>query len=432
MLTVALLLCFAHGMQAQCALARISGTKICGAVQGKPLLPEDGYLSTETYTSLFFGFSLDLPITTDGHLITIPVMPEKHHALLAIGFEEEKRFGTLTVTAEESPRELEEYQDEQQKQCDTTGSSAPPVRRHIPELMLRYGSFYARMGQRGKEHTQRYWLRLKTYIIRVEVDSNDQEFLRKSKRAMIEAEFYCGQDASQLTTREGKAAVVAGQAYQGPTVPTSLVDAAIKDKPGAGIPAGEISDGVYRNPDLGLEYEFPTGWDILQAEEDGEVPQDARQQREYELLHACSRTLLRVEQHGSGDAVREGATPSIILRTLDLTCLSMRTPASPEDKKVASKIAGSLELFSEFGEIKSFDLSLLGNRLFMVFHGTVGLRAPGEALSRRMSESLFATQHHGMLLIWSLMAPSAAELNVFPASNITFDDSHPVSLPPHE
>src|SRR5208337_708460 len=71
-LAVALLFYSAPAMHAQCALARItSGPKVCGATSAseKKVLPEDGYLSTDSYTSKFFGFTLDLPITTDGHRI---------------------------------------------------------------------------------------------------------------------------------------------------------------------------------------------------------------------------------------------------------------------------------------------------------------------------------------------------------------------------
>ena len=433
MLVVALLFCSAHAMHAQCSLARIiSEPKTCGTTpEGeKKLLPEDGYLSTTTYTSEFFGFTLDLPITTDGHLITTLAMPEKHHALLAIGFGQKHHFGTLTITAEESPRELAWYEDQQPDECNDSVDSGPPVRYQIPSGMLRYGSFYANVRQWGKNHSQHYWTRIKNYIIRIAVDSNDKDFLQKSRIAVKEAQFYCAQADGKLTTKEGKAVALKGQPYHGPTVPTSLAEAAIKDKPGLDIPLGAVSEGVYRNPALGLQYELPKGWDILQTEVSRDPPQDARDLREYELLHACSRTLLRAMRHGASDAASQDPRPLIILQALDPICLSMRTPASVEDKEIADEIAADLDLFSEFGEIRSDELVSLGDRLFLVLHGIIGWRAPDEVLSRRFSEALFATQHHKLLLMWSLMAPTSAELEAMPATTITFDDSQPVKLPP--
>ena len=152
-LVVTLFLCSGPCLFGQCALARIgSEPKVCGATSEDPkkLLPEDGYLDTSRYTNLFFGFSLDLPIASDWHRITIPVMLEKQHALLAIGFLQENRFGTLTITAEESPQELERYPDLQQDQCDDVVESGPQPRRPIPGFMLSYGAFYANTRRSGK------------------------------------------------------------------------------------------------------------------------------------------------------------------------------------------------------------------------------------------------------------------------------------------
>ena len=432
-LVVALLFYSAQAMQAQCVPARlVSQPRTCGTTpeEEKKLLPEDGYLSTTSYTSEFFGFTLDLPITTDGHLITILAMPERHHALLAIGFEQKHHFGTLTVTAEESPPELELYDDQQPEECNASVDSVKRPRRQIPGGMLQYGSFYANVRHWRNNHTQHYWARIKNYIIRIAVDSNDKDFLQKSKVAVREAQFYCAQADGKLTTKEGKAVALKGEPYHGPTVPTSLAEAAIKGKPGLDIPLGAVSQGVYRNPALGLEYELPKGWDILQTEVSRDPPQDARELREYELLHACSRTLLRAMRHGPGDAAPQDPRPVIILRALDPNCFSMRIPASVEDKEMADEIAVNLDLLSEFGEIKSDELVSRGERLFVVFHGIIGWRAPEEVLSRRFSEALFATQHHNLLLLWSLMAPTSAELDAMPATIITFDDSQPVRLPP--
>ncbi len=393
------------------------------------LLPEDGILASDSYTNRFFGFSIDLPIASEGHQITIPVMAEKQHALLAIGFERGKHFGRFIVTAEESPRELPWYEDLQQEQCKDAPDTGSQQRVSIPSFMLHYGSFYAHKGRSGSYHIDHYWTRIKNYIIRVAVDSNDQEFLNKSKDALVKAQFYCASKSGTLTTKEGKVFVAKGEPYEGPTVPTWLVDAAITDKPGAGIPAGAVSDGMYHNPELGLQYEFPNGWEVLAMEPDGDRPENERKLREYELLHACSRTLLHVGKRGSSGA-GQSPRPSIILRALDPNCLAMRTPASVEDKKTAEDITAALQLFSEFGEIKSDELTFLGNRLFLIFHGTIGLRASGEALSSRMSEALFVTQQHKLFLMWYLMAPTSAELAVMPPTSVTFDDSQPITLPP--
>ena len=417
---------------AQCALKlTISGSKACGAiVEQDKLLPEDGYLDNSSYTSVYFGFSLDLPITSDRHRITIPVMLEKQHALLAIGFQQEDRFGTLTITAEESARELAGYSDVRQEQCHEAIAALPQAGHPVPGSMLRYGEFYANLRRTGRNHTHHYWTRIRNYIIRVAVDSNDPDFLDKTKHALMDATFYCTRHDGKLLTSEGKVAVPKGEPYDGPTVPTWRADAAIKDPPGLRIPAGEIREGVYRNPSLGLQYELPEGWEILQTEVGREPPEDARELREYQLLHSCSRTLLHAAPRMPGDAEQQASRPEIVLQALDPSCLFMRMPVAIGDKKAADEMVANLELFSEFGEIRSQRISLLSNRLFVVLHGTIGQHGEDDALARRMSEALFATRDHDLLLLWSLMAPTSAELQAMPVSTITFDDSRPVQLPP--
>ena len=430
-LAVVLIVC-AHAAYGQCALARTRPEpKICGGATGEEtLLPEDGYLASDKYTSQFFGFSIDLPINSEDHRINIPVMMEKQHALLAIGFEEGKHFGTLTVTAEESPPGLELYDDLQGDQCEDSLGTASRMHKQIPGGVLRYGAFYANMHHRGPLNTHHYWTRIKNYIIRVAVDSNDHEFLEITKHALMEADFYCTR-GGKLTDQD-KDVVVKGEPYEGPTVPTWRVDAAIRDQPALAIPAGEISEGVYRNPELGLQYELPQGWEVLEPEANRDPPGNERALREYELLHACSRTLLRAAAPVSGDAAQQGQRPAIILRALDPSCLSARVSGSAEDKKVAGEIGANLQLFSEFGQVKSNSMALFGGRPFMVFHGTVGLRSHDDVLSRRMTEVILATEHHNLLFLWSVMAPTASELDEMPAGNVTFDDAQPIRLLPAE
>jgi len=431
-LAVALLVCAARAAHGQCALTRIAPEpKICGGTTDEEtLLPEDGYLADDKYTSQFFGFSIDLPIDSDGHRINIPVMMEKQHALLAIGFEEGKHFGTLTITAEESPPELERYDDVQGDQCEDSLGTASLMRRPIPGGVLRYGAFYANMHHKGPYFTHHYWTRIKNYIIRVAVDSNDQDFVQTSKHALMEADFYCTRGGK--LTDQGKDVVVQGEPYEGPTVPTWRVDAAIRDKPGLGIPAGAVGDGVYRNPDLGLQYELPQGWEILETEDNRDPPENERALREYELLHACSRVLLHAAARPSDDAAQQGQRPEIILRALAPSCLSVPESGSVEDKKLAGEIGANLQLFSEFGQVKSHLMASFAGRSFMVFHGTVGSRSRDDVLSHRMTELILATEHHKLVLLWSLMAPTASELGDMPAGSVTFDDAQPIRLLPAE
>ena len=87
----------------------------------------------------------------------------------------------------------------------------------------------------------------------------------------------------------------------------------------------------------------------------------------------------------------------------------MRVPSSLSDKTGLDNISASLEVLSEFGEIGSDELVSISDHLFMVFHGTVASRTSNAELSQRWSQVIYATLHHKVLFVWSLMAPTSAE-----------------------
>ena len=437
--TIALLLCLVATMQAQCPLLEVDPDAPpkppSPHAASEELLPENGHLSNTTYTSDYFGFAFDLPIAAQGHLLMLPLMPKRQHALLALQFENASHAGTITITAIEPRSGLEVLTPEQQQQefddWATSGSLPGRALRYpVPDYMVRTtGRFYSSVRHKGENYAALYWTRIKNYNLKILVASNDQDFLRKSKRAINAAHFYCIQDDGTLTTADGKPVKPDGGPYMGPTVPTSLASAAVKAKPALeSISLGGISGAVYRNPDLGLQYEFPKGWDVFPAEGNDDPPRDATALREHEFLHACSKTLLRIAQHGRSGAAQQVAGPTITLRALDPSCLVMRIPSSLTDKNAVDNISASLEVLSEFGEIGSDELVSISDHLFMVFHGTVASHASNDQLAQRWSQVIYATLHHKVLFVWSLMAPNSADLNAMPTTGITLDGAQSIDL----
>jgi hypothetical protein len=438
-LGIALLLGCVTAMRAQCTSPVIDPDvppKPPGAhAASEEVLPENGHLSNTTYTSDYFGFAFDLPIAASGHLIMLPLMPARQHALLALGFESASRSGTITITAMDPRAGLEtSTEEQQQREFNNWAASGSPqqgstLRYPIPDYLLRTGHFYSSVHHKGENYAALYWTRIKNYDLRILVASNDQDFLRKSKHALATAHFYCTQDDGTLTTMDGKLVKPEGDPYTGPTVPRSLADAAVKAKPALeNIPVGGVSGGVYRNPDLGLLYSVPKGWEVFPAEANDDAPRDATALREHEFLHACSKTLLRIAQQGNNDATHPTARPTIILRALDPSCLAMRIPSSLADKNAVDNVSASFEVLSEFGEIASDELVSISDHLFMVFHGTVGSRASNDELAQRLSQVIYATLHHKVLFVWTLMAPTSAALNAMPTTGITLDGAEAIDL----
>ena len=400
----------------------------------EPLLPEAGFLSNTHYTSQFFGFGFDLPLTVEGHEIMLPVMPEKQHALLMLQYEKGDHNGYIQVTATDpSPgyevNTPEKEQEELQRWAQSGHNFGGTLQFPVPAFMLRSGRFYSSTRHVGRNYAAQYWAGINNYMVKVVIRTNDKDFLRKARGLMEDAHFYCPQDDGTLIDEEGKPVKAEGAPYSGPTVPTFRVNAALRDEPGKNIPPGNTVDGVYRNPEVGLQYRLPPGWDVVPPDKsDPPPPQDESTLREYKFLHACSQTLLQIGPRLPVGVRGQPPGPSIVLRALDPTCLSIRTASSLTDKRAADEVAATLEQMGEFGAIDSDELMSIHGHLFMIFRGTMATSQRGEDLGQRMSQAIFATRYNKLLLMWSVTAPDAAALAQVPTSNILFDGSPPIEL----
>ena len=226
---------------------------------GEPRLPESGYLSNTSYASTYFGFVFDLPLPLDGHRLMMPLMPPGQHALLAMGFQEGHRFGTLLITASEPNNPIPEMTDEERNAEFAAWAKGQPTRQITPpDWLTRTGRFYHIAQHKSDTTTVQYWTFIKNYLIRVKVESNDREFLNRTKLAVANVKFYCAQEDGTLINDKGEIVPTPGEGYQGPTIPTSLVNTALEEQPALEvIETGEVSAGVYRNPGWGSPSDIP-------------------------------------------------------------------------------------------------------------------------------------------------------------------------------
>jgi len=356
-------------------------------------------------------------------------MAEKQHALLALQYEQGQHKGYLLVTAYDPVPGFDQMTPEQQQQQRDLRAQAESVglpQVAIPSYMLRAERFHRRIAHKGKSHTVEYWASINNYGIKITAATTDPEFLRKVKETMSGAQFYCPQDDGSLTTEDGKAVEIQGAPYYGPTTPTFRVNAAIHDTPAKNIALGEIVNGIYRNRELGIRYELPEEWHAITAKNE-DPPLELQALREYRFLHACSQTLLQAVAPLHGTSKSE-ADSTIVLRALDLDCLSMRTAASLTDKRTIDEVAATLERLGEFGKISSDELISISGRLFMMFQGTIAGSSATEALRPRLSQTIFATRYNKLLLMWSFMAASRSVLEDIPTGAIVFQDAPPIQL----
>jgi hypothetical protein len=398
---------------------------------GEPRIPESGYLTDTSYASTYFGFVMDLPIAVDGHRIMMPLMPPGQHALLALGFQQGKRTGTLLITASEPNNPIPEMSDEERKgEFQAWAKSQAPSPHQIlpPDWLTRTGKFYHIAKHQGNMTTLQYWIFIKNYLIRVKVASNDSSFLRKSKEAVDGIKFYCALADGTLINEEGTSIPTPGEGYQGPTIPTSVVDAALSDKPALEqIVRGHIAPGTYHNDEIGMTYTYPTTWEASKGEPDPPA-KDTAAQRTRDALDACSLTLLRLTPPAS-EGANAGARV-ITLRAIDQTCLGLPAPASVTDHLGAEELGNYLTMLGATGELRSTNVASREGHVFAEYSGVLGGHAEGQPLGQRQNEAVAVTRHRKLLLVWSWVASNTAELAAMPKTSVSFEEAPPIELIP--
>lgn len=403
-------------------------TVISSTRSGEPRIPESGYLANTSYSSTYFGFVIDLPIEVSGHRIMLPLMPPGQHALLAIGFQEGHRSGTFLITASEPPNPLHEMTEDERKAEFQAWSKGEPSREiRPPDSLTRTGHWYHVSQHKGDVTTVQYWTFIKNYLIRVKASSNDAGFLHKSKEAVGGVRFYCAQEDGTLIDEQGKIVPTQGEGYRGPTIPTSIVDTALEEKPALELlQRGELGKSTYRNDELGVMVEYPITWN---AGHDDPAPpaEGAIAQRTHDALDACSLLLLRLtpaaESAGSNGQ-------SILLRAVDQACLDLPAPASATDRVGADELAAYLQVLGVLGEMRSTKLVAHDDQLFAEYSGVTGEHSPGEPLAARRVQAAAVTRHRKTLLVWTWNAGSQAELLAMPSISLTLEGGAAIRLAP--
>jgi len=150
-LAILVLLSLTGWLAAQCPVSNLADdlppelpTVNSSTRRGEPRLPESGYLSNTSYASTYFGFVFDLPLPLEGHRLMMPLMPKGQHALLAIGFQQGRRFGTLLITASEPNAPTHEMTESEREAEFQAWAKGQPRHEMIspPDWLTRTGRFY--------------------------------------------------------------------------------------------------------------------------------------------------------------------------------------------------------------------------------------------------------------------------------------------------
>lgn len=210
---VSLVLCCAQ-LCAQCPLPAQTGDHNSKS-SAEALLPESGLLSDDTYTNLYFGFSFRSPISIHGHRLMLPLSLPGEHALFATGFQDNRRYGTVTVTAGGNSAEYDQRitPDQAQQREDEIARSKPgaPNRLDYAPPPIRFKRTDKRAGE---VHATQYAARIRNYTVRFNIQTNDKAFLDKARQAVEEVSIFCTDDTGEVFHSQWKAICSSRSSYQ--------------------------------------------------------------------------------------------------------------------------------------------------------------------------------------------------------------------------
>lgn len=429
LLIAACLLYFCGETTAQCPVRSNAASANSGgdAAQGEPLLPESGLLTDDSYINLYFGFVFRLPIPIHGHRLMVPITLPGEHALLAIGFQDGNHYGTLKVTAgghrEEDDKRMTPEQAQQHVDdiARSKGEGVPVQRLDYTPPPVHLKRVDRHVGDvRGTQYTAR----IRNYTVRFTIQTNDKSFLEKGRNSMTTLRVFCADDSGRFFTPEGKTFAPQGTPTTGPTIPTAIVDEAIRSRPAEHtVPSGTIAGDAFHATGLEFSYTLPQGWRVLPAPPEL-IADDARDESERRLSYlwkACARNWLRA-------AGGNGAT--LELRAMDQSCLALPFPASASDTLAAESLGEYLQMLGHFGKVKSNRLMQVGGRLFVFYEGTVAQGPSEQDLAHRNVQIVAVTRYNKLIFAWSWTVPTVSELARIPSSNVTFGNSAPMAIGP--
>jgi len=390
------------------------------------LLPESGLLTDDTYTNLYFGFSFHLPLSIHGHRLMRPLTPPGEHALFAMGFQDNRRYGTLEVTAGGNSAEYDQRitPGQAKQRREQIARSEPGAGKRLDYMPVPF-KLKRKDKRQGEVHATQFTAQIKGYIVGFTIQTNDKAFLEKARQSIEDVQIFCTDDNGRFFTPEGKPYIARGAATNGPTIPTAIVDEAIGNHPAERtIPAGKVANGKLRIPDLDFSYTLPAGWTTnpRPPPPDDEGAGDTLAERLIDLWRSCARNVL--------DVIPANGGAKLQLRVLDQACFGLPAPASVSDSFASESLGKYLEMLGHFGQIKSDRLLESGGRLFSIYEGTVPAGNSADKLEQRNAEVIALTRYGKLLFAWCWSAPTRSELMHVPSSPAQFGSAPPISIGP--
>jgi len=388
--------------------------------QSSEVKPESGFLSPSKYTSAFFGFSFRIPEGADLHEVTLSLRRSTQEHFL-IGFRSpEKGLIAFTVTA---------------KQIE--GDPANEARKAAGgEEMLKTrkievgGKIFWRCEPSkgtGSMQTVIFATGINGYVLRFEIDSFNARLTNELEQSIEGLAFFDPTKAKEIAGADAKPYMPGASQF-----PISRM---------AQLTTGSVSTNLYRNPQLGIQYQFPEGWVLMSKASQVESANGRSHfewgnsptvQQEHDSASECTRNLLYVRRYLEPPATVK-VNPIVVLLAADPDCTPETTfPKSIDDREAIQQIAKQVVRYFKTSTASPSDAARVrafrnADRIMIEVSQAFTTKGREQSDEIMVFSSILVMQINDYWVIWMFASGDQKELEDLRKTRIFFDVPDPGS-----
>jgi hypothetical protein len=395
--------------------------------------PEDAFLSTTRYTNAYFGFEFDFPPEARLKPIPTSATSDRRIRLLEVVGPAPQHAGISISAYEYKGKNWTDAKGILRHQLDQDLFIGVEELHGLSKATIDGHQFYYFETRKGVEQHVELATESNGYVLLVVLEANDPQMVKVLNSAFYRLKFFAPQEAQQQAGPDAAA-------YEGPAISALRLRQLKESPPAQRMDPGKIQGGVYRNAQIGVQFEFPKDWSLQPQGAIEPAVSRYREKvsgepvmgpRERDVVKACRRTLLSAWKTKPG---ADGEVPyddfgEVTLSAMPLACFpNIHFPDDAHDSDTIRRflvgLSFSQPLQRDMTDARTYEAS---GKTFVVTHGTIAYKEEGDALSHRISVSMVLTQHRGYLLMWIFAAPHDAELRELMNGRMGFDSDTPTS-----
>jgi len=394
--------------------------------------PDQGYLSATRYVNRYFGFAFDFPSDLQLRAVPQPVPRDGRIQLLQLGGPP-PTYASVSIIAFPLHGKLAlDAKGILRRALDQEQNIGVEQLHGLSKTTLDDHVFYSYETRRGGDQHLVLGCNLEGHALVITLGATSDKVVKELAAAFEHVTFVPPAKFRELVGEDA-------EEYDGPAVSAHQLTKFKADPPASHIDPGSFSGNVYENQELGFGYPIPRGW-TLESEGAVQPAVERSRRRDYDdswigsgerdLMKVCNRTLFSAWARAPE---ADGQFPyddfgEITVSAVPMACFpGVRFPSNPADRRAVQDFLLQLRLthpvLQNMRDMRAFTS---GGNVFVLLHGTVGFKVPGDDLSRRLSIALSITARRGYILTWFFAAPHDSELRTLLDEKITFHNGPPL------